>query len=587
MVRYIEGKKISSRYSIDMRIYREYIVELIITLVVLIGETLAIVLNIDRFKIASLYELASNPVKLIVYTAYVLSIVIVPILVMLSFNAAKELVEIYRRFSLKSLSNVNVNWIRRNIWLVPVLTVLSFTSILLGIITNYRYIVLFSLMPLLPLTIVILKPIIEVYNHRRSIDIELKWFLIMLSIVEGIGTNIGFLIEKLKRAPILKSIAKEMIVIDRDSKIYFLSHIDAMLYRARATPNEKLGRIFMGYASKVREGGNVSAWLKTRIDEEILGSEFSMKLYVERMAITISQIALVIYVILPLIMVSTSMVLNIQFAIVIAVLATPFLISITYSIRPKTLDVIPIKYIVQPVIVYIVLSIILYNIIPGYSLLLSWIVGLVVGYRTYRMVKDVEGLDRDSLEILKNVIELRRSGYSIIKALEYIKQNNILDKATLRNLEIVLNRVVQGNSLAEIGAKIQSPSFLFRYVVFILGVIHECGGGDDEVLRSLYESIYRIKIMENNVKKLSLFFEILSIVNVFIMVWIWRTVSPLVMALNIYLLGDMGASSIPILILISLICFKFISSVIKRGLPIFEPRDCIAIAIGAIAVNLI
>lgn len=587
MVRYIEGKKISSRYSIDMRIYREYIVELIITLVVLIGETLAIVLNIDRFKIASLYELASNPVKLVVYAAYVLSIVIVPILVMLSFNAAKELVEIYRRFSLKSLSNVNVNWIRRNIWLVPVLTVLSFTSILLGIITNYRYIVLFSLMPLLPLTIVILKPIIEVYNHRRSIDIELKWFLIMLSIVEGIGTNIGFLIEKLKRAPILKSIAKEMIVIDRDSKIYFLSHIDAMLYRARATPNEKLGRIFMGYASKVREGGNVSAWLKTRIDEEILGSEFSMKLYVERMAITISQIALVIYVILPLIMVSTSMVLNIQFAIVIAVLATPFLISITYSIRPKTLDVIPIKYIVQPVIVYIVLSIILYNIIPGYSLLLSWIVGLVVGYRTYRMVKDVEGLDRDSLEILKNVIELRRSGYSIIKALEYIKQNNILDKATLRNLEIVLNRVVQGNSLAEIGAKIQSPSFLFRYVVFILGVIHECGGGDDEVLRSLYESIYRIKIMENNVKKLSLFFEILSIVNVFIMVWIWRTVSPLVMALNIYLLGDIGASSIPILILISLICFKFISSVIKRGLPIFEPRDCIAIAIGAIAVNLI
>jgi len=587
MVRYIEGKKISSRYSIDMRIYREYIVELIITLVVLIGETLAIVLNIDRFKIASLYELASNPVKLIVYTAYVLSIVIVPILVMLSFNAAKELVEIYRRFSLKSLSNVNVNWIRRNIWLVPVLTVLSFTSILFGIITNYRYIVLFSLMPLLPLTIVILKPIIEVYNHRRSIDIELKWFLIMLSIVEGIGTNIGFLIEKLKRAPILKSIAKEMIVIDRDSKIYFLSHIDAMLYRARATPNEKLGRIFMGYASKVREGGNVSAWLKTRIDEEILGSEFSMKLYVERMAITISQIALVIYVILPLIMVSTSMVLNIQFAIVIAVLATPFLISITYSIRPKTLDVIPIKYIVQPVIVYIVLSIILYIIIPGYSLLLSWIVGLVVGYRTYRMVKDVEGLDRDSLEILKNVIELRRSGYSIIKALEYIKQNNILDKATLRNLEIVLNRVVQGNSLAEIGAKIQSPSFLFRYVVFILGVIHECGGGDDEVLRSLYESIYRIKIMENNVKKLSLFFEILSIVNVFIMVWIWRTVSPLVMALNTYLLGDIGASSIPILILISLICFKFISSVIKRGLPIFEPRDCIAIAIGAIAVNLI
>ncbi|MEM2528043.1 MAG: hypothetical protein QXG40_01405, partial [Ignisphaera sp.] len=69
--------------------------------------------------------------------------------------------------------------------------------------------------------------------------------------------------------------------------------------------------------------------------------------------------------------------------------------------------------------------------------------------------------------------------------------------------------------------------------------------------------------------------------------WIWRTVSPLVMALNIYLLGDIGASSIPILILISLICFKFISSVIKRGLPIFEPRDCIAIAIGAIAVNLI
>ncbi len=580
-------KKYSDVYGMNVRIYREYIIGLIITLIVLVGETLAIVLNIDRFRIVSLYELISDPIKLIVYTSYILSIVIVPLLVLWSFNAARELIEIYRRLSLKSLSNVNVTWIRRNVWLVPLLTVLSFTFILLGIIMGYRYILLFSLLPLLFFTIIILRPIMEIYTHKRLIDVELKWFLIILSIIESIGTNIGFLIERLKRISILKAIVKEITIVDRDSKLYFLSHIDALLYRARVTPNERLGRIFLGYASKIREGGNILTWLKTRIDEEILRSEFNMKLYAERMAITISQIALALYVIFPLVMVSTSMVLNIQFTIAIAVLTTPLLISIAYSIRPNTLNTIPVRYVVQPILIYMVLTIILYNIIGGYSLAVSWIVGVIIGYRTYQMVRDMETLDRDSLEILKNVIELKRSGYSVVKALEHIVQSGTLDDVTLRNLEIVLNRVGHGYSLAEVGAEIASPSFLFRYVVFVLGIIHECGGGNDEVLQTLYEYIYRIKTMENSVKKLSLFFEILSIANVFIMVWIWRTVSPLMTALNTYFLGGVYIPPISTLIFVSLICFKFISSIIKRGLPIFEPRDCIAIVVGVIAASLV
>ncbi|MCS7111264.1 MAG: hypothetical protein N3D82_02015 [Ignisphaera sp.] len=584
----IKGRGPLNMHVMNAKVYRDYIVGLIITLTVLIGETLVIVLNIDRYRIASLHELASDPIKLIIYSSYILSVVLVPALVLWSFSAARELIEMYRRLSLKSLSNVDVLWIRRNVWLLPLLTALSFASILLSIIIGSRYIALFALLPLLPFAAVILKPVIEVYNHKRLIDIELKWFIIILSIIEGVGTNIGFLIEKLKRAPLLKSISKEMAIVDRDSKLYFLSHVDALLYRARATPSERLGRIFLGYASKIREGGNISLWLRTRIDEEILRSEFNMKLYVERMAVTISQLAMVLYIILPLIVLSTSMVLSMHFTIVVSIITTPLLISIAYSIRPKTLDSIPMKYVIQSQLVFVVLSIILYNFVGSYSLAVSWFAGIVAGYRAHKMVMETEILDRDSLEILKNVIELRRSGYSVVKALEYIVQSGMLNGVTLRILETVLNRVSQGYSLAEVGVEIKSTSFLFRYTIFILGIIHECGGGNEEVLQSLYENIYRVKIMENSVRKLSLFFEMLSIANVFIMVWIWRTVSPLVATLNEYYpLGNGHASLISILIFTSLICFKLISSVIKKGLPIFEPKDCIAIAVGTLALNLI
>jgi flagellar protein FlaJ len=585
---YISNKFVNKNRNVDVKIYGNYILGFIITLAVLFIETIVMVLNIDRVKINSLNELFIEPLKLIIYMSYILSVVMVPIFIMWSFNAARELIEIYRRFSLRSLSNINVAWIRRNLWLVPILTLFSFLSIVIGIVVSHRYIALLSLVPLVFLIVLILKPIIGVYNHRKSIDIELKWFLIMLSVIEGIGTNIGFLIEKLKKIPILPSIAKEMTVVDRDSKIYFVSHIDAILYRAKITPNEKLRRILLGYASKVREGGDVSTWLKSRIDEEILRNEFGIRLYIERIAITISQIALMIYVILPLIMVSTSMVLNMQLSIVIVVLATPFLISIAYSIRPKTLDLIPIKYVAVPIALYIALSIVLYIFIEGYSLIFSWIGGILASYKVYKISREGEILDRDSLEILKNVIELRRIGYSIIKSLEHIAQSNILDKVTQKRLEVALNKVKQGASLTEIISTIQPTSFLFRYTIFLLGIIHECGGGNDEILQTLYESIYRVKTMESNIRRLSTFFEIFSIANVFIMVWIWKTVSPLITTLSTYLLGTAtNAPSITALIFTSLVCFKLISSVIKRGLPIFEPKDGIALAIGVIAINII
>ncbi|MEM1541964.1 MAG: hypothetical protein QW101_07365 [Ignisphaera sp.] len=559
-------------------------IQFILVLSIVILETAILVINIDDIKVSSFDEFPHNPNKLGIYLGYTLSVILLPFVSVASLNVIKSVRNIYRSLAVKSLRfnsiEIAIKYVNILITMLP-LTLLLMVS---GIIFRLYVFTLFSLVPLIFLGYVIAKPFVDVYDHSKNIENELKWFLILMIVTESVRANIGFLIDKLKRTRILSAITKELTVINRDSLLYLPSYIDSFIHRAKYTPNSRLSNMFTGYASRLRSGGDTVSWLRSKLGEELTISEFSAKLYSERISNIFGQIMLALYALLPLVAISTYA-LNITTVMLLNTAVTPLLVLTMYTIRPKSLDIFPMKHLFITLTVMVLSSLLLYVFMGSISLAIGWILALILSHRYRSILKEISILEKDCIEIMKLMVELRRNGYDVAKAIEYIISTNTLNETTKRKLRLALTMLRQGVSLTETSMKIPTHSFLFKFTLFTLGLVHECGGGDPEVFQAVYEYINKISILQNAVKKISTLFDVFALVNTVLIVWIWRTLIPLHTSLSYMGIGSAFGIDINMLYLLiysSLLGYTMVSSTLRTGLPVIEFRSIAFLAIGTL-----
>lgn len=568
---------------------KELIIGFIVMLFILIIETMILIFNIEYVSFSSFGELITSPQKLAIYIVYILSVILIPLTIVLTMDFTKNIYEIYKIFVVKSLRLESIYIIKKYTNITPILISLSLLFITIGTIFKIYILLFFTLIPLIIYTTIVIKPVYDVYNHNKNIEIELRWFLILLTVIESVGANIKFLIDRLRHSSILSAIRRELLAVDRDSKLYYPSHITSFMARANVTPNKRLSDIFSGYASRIRGSGDVLSWLKSKINEELMLSEFSMKMYSERIALILGQLMLAVYAIMPLVSVAIPAI-NIYFTIAIAIATTPLLILLTYITQPRSLDIMPLRFfIVFPTLCIILVSMSLHYFIGVHSIVIGWLAALAITHRYRDVLKEIEILNRDSIEILRIMIELTQSGLNVAKALEYIATSNVINNITAERLRIILSMLRQGVPLVYIATRIPSYSFLFRFTVFTLGLIHECGGGNSEVFQMLYEYTTRIRAMRINVEKIARFFDIFAIVNVLLITWIWISISPIYktftfMGITQYV--NIGLDALYLLIYISLIGYSLVSNTIRRGMPIFDYRNIVFLVVGIIPIIL-
>ncbi len=559
----------------------EHILGLVVSIAVLIAETIVLVLNIDRIRITSIIDLFSNFMLLSIYVSYICSIILIPAIASWSIDLTKEFINIYRLYIVRSLKFSSTRFFYKGIHITLLLTSVSFGMIIIGVMTGYIYLSLLSLLPFSLLIILFVKPFMDIHMHEKSIERELRWFLVLLLVIEGIGSNIGFLIARLKRAPILPAITQELRVIDRDSKLYYISHIDAIIHRSDITPNKKFAKILAGYSSKLRSGGDIYTWLKTKLEEEMMYGELSLKMFIERILSILGQLAMAIYVILPLISLSVAIFVNIQLIVLIAIISTPMLIAISYSLRPKMPIAIDSKTPIYSFIALSITSLALYRFIGVYSIVIGWLLAIALSFKFYLKIREYDTLDTDSIEILRNIIELRRAGLTIPRALEYIVNSKIVRKVTAERIRYIVKLVENGHNIIDIVCGEKAP-FLFKFTLFTLGLIHESGGGSIDVFQELYEYVNRSKVFEDNVRKMATFFDIFALANTFIIIWVWNNIYPLY---SIFTFLPLDA--IHLLVIVSTMCYAIVSTVIRRALPIFEPRSIAFLLLSIVSISLI
>ncbi|MEM1526350.1 MAG: hypothetical protein QW775_07310 [Ignisphaera sp.] len=568
---------------------REFLICFIVTLLVVICETAVLTLNVDKVRVTSIKDIIYTPLNFVIYMAYVLSVILIPIVSIYVADFMIKLREIYRFYIIKSLELESMEFARKWSKIIPTLIPIAFLLIIVSVLNGIYLLVLLALIPFSIYMVLILKPVYDVYNHSRKIDVELPWFLVLLITLESVRANIKLLIDRLRNVRILPAIAKELIIVDRDSRLYGLSHISSIIGRASTTPNAKLSSVLSGYASHLRSGGDVVSWLKSKLNELLIINEFSLKLYSERMSSVFGQLMIATYAILPLITM-TMFVINAYLTVALIISITPLLVILVYISQPRSLNSIhALKLISVPLIVLVSVSVILYRIVGAHSMAIAWILALAVSYRYSEILKEIEILDKDSIEITKTMVELKENGYDVASAFEYIIATGAIHKITKEKLRTALIMLCQGIPLTFVAIRIPSPSFLFRFMLFTLGLTQECGNNDPEVFQTLHEYITKIKALRSGVEKTSRFFDVFAFINVFIVIWIWKSLKPLYESITVWGLPSSISPSFDVLysiLYISLLGYTLVSSTLRRGLPFLELRSILFLLVVLIITPL-
>ncbi|NPA97189.1 MAG: type II secretion system F family protein [Crenarchaeota archaeon] len=529
-----------------------------------------------------------SPDMLSMLLAYIASVIGLPLVLAWIPGALKELSKMYRAFAERSCLPFRIPKLRTRLSLLGFAIPISSLCVVASIVLSNPLLALAGFVPTLIASLVILAPVVALGEHRRRIDTELPWFAVLLDLSESVGAGIKFLGERIRRTRILPAISKELDAIARDARLRSSSYIDSLMRRADLTPSYRLSRFLRGYASRLRSGSPIVQWLRMWILEEFMRSEFSYRMFSERASIMISQVAIGIYVFVPVVMAALGA-LSSPLMLIVPVVGTPALIALAYAIRPKTMDCIDRKHIVLPAILCIATSIMLFPLLKGYAVIAGWLLGIVAGIKAYSQVRECSMLRRDSFDILNYVTELRRIGLSIPSALKQISKESKLHKISRRRIEEVLQLHELGVPLTETIRYVRTPSFMFKFVVFSLGIMHESGASDPSVIQRLLETLRRIDVLEESSRKVALLFDALSVATIGIVIWIAKTLAGIVSVTSTYTLAATlqvfpVAPQLSLLIPIALLGYSIVSTILRTGAPIFELRQVAFLAIALLAV---
>jgi flagellar protein FlaJ len=547
-----------------------------VTLAVTVVEALVLLQNIELIRVSTPLEVLQSPLKAVVLITFITSLFAVPAFVLWASDVSKSVARLYRRFVVMSLEGVDEKSLRLRVSIILIAIPIAFLSILFSIAYRIAYLALAPLIPLLLFTAIALKPMLSVSAHGKAIEAELKWFLLLLIALEHVRAGIQYAIERLGKVKLLPAIAKELRVIHRDTMVYFTSYVEALIHRAKLTPSQVFKRILLGYSMRVRSGGDTVSWLKAVLNEELVKEEWMLKNYSERVASIVLQVSTALFILLPTLTTAIP-IINPSTALLATALGAPALSLVAYAIRPKKLDKIGMRHTVTPLLVLVALSLPLYLLLGPQGAVFSWLAATLLSFNAYEVLCEVRELDLAALELLKNVAELRKYGLEIPRALKFVTQSGALTPRAQKRIAKLLELLEAGHSFGECIDILKTPSHTFNFTILYLGMLHECGGGDEEVIQMTYEYLYRFKAHEDLIKRTSHIFDFFAVANLFILVWVWRSVKLMTSQWQLlqYALTPMLTGSVVGLIMaVSMISYSLVSSIVRNGLPVLEvPRE--------------
>lgn len=345
----------------------------------------------------------------------------------------------------------------------------------------------------------------KVKERRDRVERELPFFSTMASILSRAGLTIySALLRASSRVDLFPWMSREAKNVRRDVESLGIGVTESISSRFEKHPSQRLKTMMLTATSIWRTGGDVSGTLEAYASQYLRELEDRWIQY-GRNASGLAEMLTIVFILFPMsvgIMAIAFPSYSIWIISVIAALLTPMITVVCYIMIKSMSPAIPDRYNVPIVRFALALTPLALPVIPRIQFieipqiegLTSMLAGVgclassIIIYLIMRpQIEEVSQCERALVGFLRDVIELRRVGYTIVQSFEKCMNNPYPEKFR-EMLRRAVARIRMGAGISD--SVRDSRSWLVRMAFTLLEEVEESGGGSPELLEKV-ESLVR------------------------------------------------------------------------------------------------
>jgi len=390
----------------------------------------------------------------------------------------------------------------------------------------------------------------KVGDRKRQVEDELPWFTLYSAILQRVGIPLHEAFKRLIGKSILPAMEREAKILNKH--VHLLGHEDvtALEELARKHPSREFRNLVLGYTSILRTGGDLAAYLESKLFEQLRLLTMRLKRFADT-ALGTGEILLVFYLIFASVLaVAGSAATDIvqAFTFVAAPTIAAAMVGYVSTVQPRTVFryFIDTNHVIPAVATASVAAAALVGGIQGW-LALSMVflaIGLGYGAQYSYGLSRARALEKQLIDLLHDITEYRKIGLPPSQALQRIARSRSYGEPLDSVIRAIAHQLSLSIPLAEAMERVHLPSWLARFVFFVLGEIEASGGGSVRVLEMLMNFIEEYWLAQREMKAKLRVYEILIMLTPLMLGTIVSASIGMARALSIASLSK--ASTIPI-----------------------------------------
>jgi flagellar protein FlaJ len=353
-------------------------------------------------------------------------------------------------------------------------------------------------------------------DRDSTTEKELGLFMIHAAGMQSSGQNIFESFRDIIKTDIFVQLKKEAMLLVRNVKLFAKGGpLEALEEVGRTHPNRRMKDVLIGYVSEYRTGGDLSSYLESTAEDSLRDEQFRWKMFSERVSAT-AEVITMLLMLFPALAAVMAVISPGGFGsalMLIGILLSPLLAFALYAVSRQT----------QPggfrdsISGDLRLAMIggagsavagalaRLGAVPMLVLIFG---GITFGYgiKSQIVIREIKELEKGMITLLGDIAELRKLGFDLNGAMRRLVMDEAQRRYSGALLSLMRHIRAQFSMNRRFGElEVRTPSWLVRYVFFMIAKLSESGGGTpsqidklrrfvSEITRSKKEAMSSVKI---------------------------------------------------------------------------------------------
>ena len=326
-------------------------------------------------------------------------------------------------------------------------------------------------------------------DRRRGVEDELPWLSMYAASMQAAGIPLYESLRKLIGRGLLKFIEREARYVEKHVVVLGRDAVTALEEVARSHPSRLFRDFITGYTSILRTGGDLVSYLESRTKELLEWMSFRFKKYADT-AVGIGEVLTALFTIFVSIIAiagPSSPAMTLGFTVMGIPVIAVVMYSVITSSQPKTKLMFTTKHFL-PALLSLITAVMLYRL--GYTewlagAIIALVVGVAYGVQYLWQLVVVKAHEEALEDFLRDLTEMRKIGLPPSRAILSLAKERTYNRHFDRIIKVIATQLRLNVPLGEAVARVWSPSWLTRMVLFIVSEIEATGGGTVKVLDNL------------------------------------------------------------------------------------------------------